>query len=240
MTAPTTGHPPASADNNSQQPPQSDEIIMQQLQQQLNKMQTKWQLAPNAPRHSLPPLTFRAPHLNAPHLNDFDDPMMKIDIDGDGNGDLKVPMRTRALLDMIKKKADIYQHTAEYYTRKNMWINVPTIIITASSGLLSFVSSTDMLDAQGTQIMGLVVGLLATVATILTSFGQTMAWSTKAEVFRGAAQQYNLLTNRIEFAQFAQKPLIQPSADPNDHHTFTERIRQRDLEIQWQVAVMYD
>jgi hypothetical protein len=143
-----------------------------------------------------------------------------------------VPVRTRAMLDQIMQKADTFRLTAEYYEVKNLTIVLPTILITALGGMLSFLATSTLVGTDGKQILALCVGLLSTIATVLGSFGQTMAWGKRAESFRGAAQQYALLKSRVEFKQYAQKPLS--LTKENEH---MDRIRERELSIQWQALI---
>lgn len=164
---------------------------------------------------------------------EVDDPMQFIDIDGDGSGDLRVPIRTIALLSMIKERVAIYTLTAFYYEKRSFYIVIPTILITAASGVLAFLTTSQMMDAETKMVLSQVVGFLATVATILSSFNQVVKWDAKAEIFKSAAQQYDLLLKRVELKQFNLRPLVLTNGELD-----AARIQNRSLEIQWQSMIV--
>ena len=110
---------------------------------------------------------------------------------------------------------------AQYYERKSYLLNIPLILVTALTGILSFVSTSDMVGARDKNIFSLTVGILGFIATIMQSFQNTFKFNTKSEMFRNSADQYDMLITTIDFENI----------NPNDKE-FINNLEKKILEIQ--------
>ena len=68
-------------------------------------------------------------------------------------------------------------------------MTLPTIIITARSGFVSFLGGSTGVPGEWKQWIAVTVGFMATIATILGGFQSTFKWGSKSDMFLNAAQQ---------------------------------------------------
>jgi hypothetical protein len=74
---------------------------------------------------------------------------------------------------------------------------IPAMLVTSIASFISFCSSSTLIPMIGRSMLALFVGLLGTIATIITAMQSAYKLDTKAEMFRGAAGEYRLLNTRI-------------------------------------------
>jgi hypothetical protein len=120
--------------------------------------------------------------------------------DETGNKDLNLHKRNISKAEQeltdVQFKHTMYNLSYHYYQEKNQEIFVtPSILITSISSFLSFAASAMPEHAQR---MTLFVGFLGTVATILTALRSQYSWDTRAEAFRNAASEYNLICLKLK------------------------------------------
>ena len=99
-------------------------------------------------------------------------------------------------------------------------LTVPTIVITALSGFVSFLGASDVIPTEWRDYMSLSVGLMATVATILGGLAQQFKYGNRGEAFNSAAQQYAILEHKLEFS-------IRANAGKRMGNEFTRWLRHR-------------
>ena len=108
-----------------------------------------------------------------------------------------VGARRRALLRDITREKLTFTLCAAYYEHRALSLSVPTIVITALSGFVSFVGASSLVPVEFRVFMSLVVGLMATVATILGGMAQQFKYASRAEAFSSAAQAYGILEDKV-------------------------------------------
>jgi hypothetical protein len=111
-----------------------------------------------------------------------------------------VGARRRALLRDITREKLTFTLCAAHYEALSLRLTVPTIVITAFSGFVSFLGASDIIPAEWKDYISLSVGLMATVATILGGLAQQFKYGNRAESFNSAAQQYGILEHKLEFS----------------------------------------
>eukprot|EP00944_MAST-04C_sp_MAST-4C-sp1_P003628 g3628.t1 len=107
--------------------------------------------------------------------------------------------RARNLLKELKEMGKIYTLCGDYYARINHWLTLPTIIITAMSGFVSFLGGSTGVPNEWKQWIAVTVGFMATLATILGGFQSTFKWGSKSDMFLQAAQQLLILEGKLNF-----------------------------------------
>lgn len=103
---------------------------------------------------------------------------------------------------MLKQlKKNIYFHTraAEHFNKMQYYIFGPSIIITAVSGVASFLSTSSIIGEELQNGFGISVGVLASISTMLQSVGSSCKFSAKADAHRLAAEEYSKLMTRLKF-----------------------------------------
>jgi hypothetical protein len=121
-------------------------------------------------------------------------------------------------LDISKK---IHIGSAQYYDRLNSWISTPSILITSLSGIMSFLATSTVVPDSYTAGFGITVGVLSATSTLLQTLSSSYKYSTKAEMHRTAADQYEQLIVKMRFEL----------ANPDDPK-FIEDLEAKILEIQ--------
>lgn len=139
----------------------------------------------------------------------------EFDSDADGvkkpfNGELE---KAHALLKSISEARKIYMLCADYYTLMNNRLSIPTIVITAASGFVSFLGGSTGVPPEWKQWIAVLVGGMATVATILGGFQSTFKWGAKADTFAQAAQQFQILESKLNFCILAGDEHVLKDAD---------------------------
>ena len=108
--------------------------------------------------------------------------------------------RARELLKKLKDKRKIFALCGDYYRRIDNWMTLPTIIITAMSGFVSFLGGSTGVPYEWKEWIAVTVGFMATIATILGGFQSTFKWGSKSDMFLHAAQQLQILENKLNFS----------------------------------------
>ena len=95
----------------------------------------------------------------------------------------------------------MYVASAQFCDKQDLnWYLLPIVVITGLSAFLGFVASSALL-AETIVLrswVSLASGLGGVLATAVTSLKNTAKLDIKAEMFRGAANQYRLLATRLE------------------------------------------
>ena len=107
--------------------------------------------------------------------------------------------RRRALLRDITRKKLTFTLCAAHYEHLALSLSVPTIVITALSGFVSFLGASDVLPVEYRVYISLGVGLMATVATILGGMAQQFKYASRAEAFCSASQSYGILEQQVKY-----------------------------------------
>lgn len=106
--------------------------------------------------------------------------------------------KAQRLLGEVIERQNMYVTAAQYNDGvNNKQYVIPALLITSFASFVSFCSSSTLIPMTGRSILALFVGLLGTIATIITAMQSAYKLDTKAEMFRNAAGEYRLLNTRI-------------------------------------------
>ena len=103
------------------------------------------------------------------------------------------------LEDRLKKLRYVHSRSAEHYEKMNFYIFGPSISITALSGIASFLSTSDFIDQDARNGLGVAVGVLASISSMLQALASASKYHAKIESHRSAAEQFNTLLTRLRF-----------------------------------------
>ena len=101
--------------------------------------------------------------------------------------------------DRLVRKKKIYILSSELFQKKSLLLTIPSILITCCMSIISFLSASTYFT-EGTRIMlGLIVGCLGSIGSLMQSFQSALNYNLKAESFRSAAENYDKLITKIKF-----------------------------------------
>lgn len=103
------------------------------------------------------------------------------------------------LEDRLKKLRYVHSRSAEHYEKMNFYIFGPSISITALSGIASFLSTSDFIETEARNGLGVTVGVLASISSMLQALASASKYHAKIESHRSAADQFNTLLTRLRF-----------------------------------------
>ena len=103
------------------------------------------------------------------------------------------------LLQNLRKSRYIHNISGNYYKKLNMRFILPSIIITSISGMASFLSTAEFLDDNEKNGFSVLVGVFASVSTMLQAFSGAFGFDTKREMFLKAADDYDKLMSKVKF-----------------------------------------
>ena len=103
------------------------------------------------------------------------------------------------MLKRLKKLRFMHSRASQYYESMNIKLSAPSIIITALSGIASFLSTSQYVDEDSQNACGITVGVLASVASVFQAFTAACQYGAKREAHRTVAEQYNALIVKTKF-----------------------------------------
>ena len=124
------------------------------------------------------------------------------------------------LEERLKKLRYVHSRSAEHYEKMNVYVFGPSITITALSGIASFLSTSDFIETEARNGLGVTVGVLASISSMLQAIASASKYHAKIESHRSAAEQFNSLLTRLRFEMEL----------PNEEN-FTDEIEKQILEI---------
>ena len=105
----------------------------------------------------------------------------------------------KVILNRVENEKIVYNKASNYFSEKNFKLVFPTICFTGLSSILSFTTNSDLFNATTNKYLLLIIGILTSLSTITQSFSTSLAYNTRAEMFRKAADSYDKLLTKIEF-----------------------------------------
>ena len=130
----------------------------------------------------------------------------KNNIDNDDSIDLELSTMnsTEAFYNKIYNQAEILRNehalASSYFQKLHHLITLPSILISGVAGILSFVSSSKMINDNDTKNnLEVSIGVISAISLILQSFSSTLGYSAKRESHRIASNSYNNLITSVEF-----------------------------------------
>ena len=103
------------------------------------------------------------------------------------------------MLKRLKKLRFLHSRSSQHYEKMSMRMSTPSIIITALSGIASFLSTSQYVDSDAQNACGITVGVLASVASVFQAYAAACQYGAKCEAHRTVAEQYNQLMVKTKF-----------------------------------------
>lgn len=125
------------------------------------------------------------------------------------------------MLKRLRKLRYLHSRASQYYEKMNLRLSAPSIIITALSGIASFMSTSQYVNNDSQNAFGISVGVMASLSSIFQAFSAACQYSVKKEAHRTVAEQYNALIVKTKFEMEM----------PNEED-FIDKLEQAILDIQ--------
>ena len=103
------------------------------------------------------------------------------------------------MLKRLKKLRYLHSRSSQHYESMNIKFSAPSIVITALSGIASFLSTSQYVDSDAQNACGITVGVLASIASVFQAFSAACQYGAKKEAHRTVAEQYNALIVKTKF-----------------------------------------
>lgn len=101
--------------------------------------------------------------------------------------------------DRLQKERDINNKSSIYYSKLDQYFVIPGIIITGLSSVISFMSTSDILEDDEKRAFSVTVGVFTAIATIIQSLSSSFGFQVKKDSFQSSADTYDSLITKIEF-----------------------------------------
>jgi len=125
------------------------------------------------------------------------------------------------MLRRLRKLRYLHSRSSQYYEKMNFKLSAPSIVITALSGIASFMSTSQYVDNDSQNAFGISVGVMASLSSIFQALSAACQYSVKKEAHRTVAEQYNALIVKTKFEMEM----------PNEED-FVDKLEQTILDIQ--------
>lgn len=118
----------------------------------------------------------------------------------------------------LKKKT--HSMANKHYLCMNKYFLIPSVVLSSSSGIASFLASTEYFKDYNL-IFTISVGVASSITTLFQTFSNAFEFSTKAEAHQNAAESYDQLLTQIRFEKMS------PNSNPE---TFINTIEKQILD----------
>jgi len=129
-------------------------------------------------------------------------PMSDTSIVVDVENALHTPAQMKFCKHFLKRLDEliwIHSRAGEYYEKLHHRILTPSILITGTSGVVSFLTTSASISTSTKEVLGIVVGVMASISTISQSLMGAFAFQAKSEAHRAAAEEYVQLQVKVHF-----------------------------------------
>lgn len=107
--------------------------------------------------------------------------------------------KLKLLLSRLKKERYLHQKASSYYDKLQFRFTIPSILITALSGIASFLGTSTLVSNDTQNILNISVGVFTSLSSLMQSISASCGYDAKKEDFKKAANEYNNLINKVKF-----------------------------------------
>lgn len=102
-------------------------------------------------------------------------------------------------INLLERKIFVYNRTGNYYGKMNLYLVIPSIMITSCSSIFSFLSTSQMFSENTKNILLIIVGITTIFSSMTQSLSNAFGYGTKKEMFLHAADEYDKILMKIRF-----------------------------------------
>jgi len=114
--------------------------------------------------------------------------------------DMPVPTNPESeyawLVKTLQQYIDKNMKEANKYSKLDRLVSIPSIIITCVSGIAAVIATHDVSD-QAQNMIGISVGIMASISTMLQSMSKGYNFSAKADKFRKLSEEFTTYQNTL-------------------------------------------
>ena len=124
----------------------------------------------------------------------------------------------QALLSDVEYNEIMYNLAYEHYSRLNLFLVIPVLILGTLASCLAFLSGTAIFTDDVKPLISVFAGLISTLSTFLTAVDNLFAFGRRADSFQTASKKFGNLRQRLKFD--ANKEKI--GEEPMDPRTWSQ------------------
>lgn len=102
-------------------------------------------------------------------------------------------------IDRLEELKWVHSRASEHYERNNLYLTLPSIILTSVSGIISLISSSDQTSANFKYSAAICVGVISSSSSLFQAVSSTLQFNTKSELHRDVADRYGKIITKIKF-----------------------------------------
>jgi len=102
-------------------------------------------------------------------------------------------------IDRLEELKWVHSSASEYYERNNLYLTLPSIILTSISGIISLISSTDQSSPEFKYTAAICVGISSSTSSLFQAVSSTLQFNTKSDLHRDVADRYGKIITKIKF-----------------------------------------
>ena len=102
-------------------------------------------------------------------------------------------------IDRLEELKWVHARASEYYERNNLYLTLPSIILTSVSGIISLISSSDQTSSNFKYSAAICVGVISSSSSLFQAVSSTLQFNTKSELHRDVADRYGKIITKIKF-----------------------------------------
>jgi len=102
-------------------------------------------------------------------------------------------------IDRLEELKWVHSSASEHYERYNLYLTLPSIVLTSISGIVSLISSTDQSSAEFKYIAAISVGISSSTSSLFQAVSSTLQFNTKSDLHRDVADRYGKIITKIKF-----------------------------------------
>lgn len=99
----------------------------------------------------------------------------------------------------LQELSDLHTLSSQHFDKMHYYIIGPSVVITALSGIASFLSTSQFVSSEAQNAFGISVGVVASLSSVLQSISGACQFSAKKEAHRTVAEEYNKLIVAVKF-----------------------------------------
>lgn len=102
-------------------------------------------------------------------------------------------------IDRLEELKWIHSKASEYYEKADLYITLPSIILTSISGIVSLISATGQTSSTFNYASAISIGVSASMSSLFQTLSSTLQFSTKSDQHRDVADRYGKIITKIKF-----------------------------------------